>query len=265
MIWDYKIIVIMKKDTIVKMLLVFVTVLFVLWIILLLYSENRSSSVSLMKRTQPLTEELKPLTSMSILDTVTNISVEQGDTLTVTYKIVNTGVDSLFISNINPDCGCTDYKISSKSSGTSDTLSLNVLVDTKGKFGDNLIHIVLEANTPEKMYMVRLPFYVRSGQIPTDSLETKRNFRFHRMRVGETKIIYSKIKNNYHKDILVELMTSCDCIDVEPRSIYVKSGKQCEYVIKARPATKGDYSEYVILCVAGTKHRIRVDVTGTVD
>lgn len=255
----------MKKDTIIKVLLVFVTVLSVLWIILLLYSGNRSSSVSLMKSTQPLAKELKPLTSMSILDTVTNISVEQGDTLNITYKIVNTGKDSLFLYSINPDCGCTDYKISAKSAGSSDTLSLDVIVDTEGKIGDNLIHIVLEANTSEKMYMVRLPFFVRSGQISTDSLETKRNFRFHRMRVGEPKIIYSKIKNNYHKDILVEFMTSCDCIDVKPRSIYVKSGRQCEYVIKASPVTKGDYSEYVILCVAGTKHRIRVDVKGTVD
>ncbi len=202
---------------------------------------------------------------MVIVDTVTNIMVEQGDTLLVRYEVVNTGLDSLFLLTINPDCICTDYKVSTSVAAPAETLTIDVIVDTKDKIGDNLIHIVLEANTPEKMYMIKLPFFVRSHLTSIDSLETKRNFRFYKMREGEPKIIYSKIKNNYHRDILLSLATSCDCIDVTPHSLYVKSGEKCEYVIKACPAIKGDYSEYVILSVVGTNHRIKVDVSGIVE
>ncbi len=255
----------MRKDTIIKVLMVVVTVLSALWIVLLLYSESRTSSVSLIKTTRSIAEKSKPLTSMLILDTVKNISIEQGDTLNVRYEIVNTGLDSLFLFSINPDCGCTDYNINAKAAGCSDTLSLDMIVDTKGKIGENLIHVVIEANTPEKMYMIKLPFLVRSSNIQTDSLETKRDFRFSKMWVSEPKIIYSKIKNNYHKDILIALMTSCDCIDVTPRRLYIKSGERTEYVIKALPVMKGDYSEYVILSVVGTNHKVKVDVRGTVE
>lgn len=170
---------------------------------------------------------------MMISDTVTNIRITQGDTLKVGYEIINTGSDTLFLFDINPDCTCTDYQISAMSAAPADTIALNLIIDTRNKIRDNLIHVVLETNTEEKMYMIRLPFYVDAGYVPLDSLETKRDFGFSRLRVGEPKIIYSKIKNNYSKDILIEMMTSCECIDVTPRSIYLKSGSRCEYTVTA--------------------------------
>lgn len=255
----------MKKNKVIKCLLASVTVLAVLWIAILLCMVNKSSSISLMKNTQALPYEQKALTSMMISDTVTNIRITQGDTLKVGYEIINTGSDTLFLFDINPDCTCTDYQISAMSAAPADTIALNLIIDTRNKIRDNLIHVVLETNTEEKMYMIRLPFFVDSGCVPMDSLETKRNFRFSRLRVGDPKIIYSKIKNNYSKDILIEMMTSCECINVTPRSIYLKSGGRCEYTITARPDVKGDYSEYVIMSVIGTNHKIKVNVSGTVE
>ena len=257
----------MKKDKVIKCLLALVTMLAVLWTAILLCMVNKSSTISLMKNTQALLpdEQQKALTSMIISDTVTNIRIAQGDTLKVGYEIINTGSDTLFLFDINPDCTCTDYQISAMSAAPADTIALNLIIDTRNKIRDNLIHVVLETNTEEKMYMIRLPFFVDSGCVPMDSLETKRNFRFSRLRVGDPKIIYSKIKNNYSKDILIEMMTSCECIDVTPRSIYFKSGSRCEYTITAHPVIKGDYSEYVIMRVVGTNHKIKVNVSGTVE
>lgn len=256
----------MKKDKVIRYLSVLVTMLAILWIAILLFIVNRSSTISLMRNTQVLpNEQQKALTSMIISDTVTNIRINQGDTLKVRYDIINTGSDTLFLFNINPDCTCTDYQISEMAASPSDTIALYLLIDTKNKIGENLIHVVLETNTSEKMYMIRLPFFVDAGGAPMDSLDAKRDFRFSRLRVGEPKIIYSKIKNNYSKDILIEMMTSCECIDVTPRSIYLKSGGRCEYTITAHPAIKGDYSEYVIMSVVGTNHKIKVNVSGTVE
>lgn len=256
----------MQKNKVIKYFLALVTMLAILWIAILLCIVNRSSTISLMKNTQALpNEQHKALTSMTISDTVTNIRIDQGDTLKVRYDIINTGSDTLFLFDINPDCTCTDYQISAMSAGPADTIALNLIVDTRNKIMDNLIHVVLETNTSERMYMIRLPFYVDAGYVPLDSLETKRDFGFSRLRVGEPKIIYSKIKNNYSKDILIEMMTSCECIDVTPRSIYLKSGSRCEYTITAHPVIKGDYSEYVIMRVVSTNHKIKVNVSGTVE
>ena len=118
----------MKKNKVIKCLLASVTVLAVLWIAILLCMVNKSSTISLMKNTQALPYEQKALTSMIISDTVTNIRIAQGDTLKVGYEIINTGSDTLFLFDINPDCTCTDYQISSMSAAPADTITLNLIV-----------------------------------------------------------------------------------------------------------------------------------------
>jgi cytochrome c553 len=58
-----------------------------------------------------------------------------GDTLEVThvYKLVNTGDDSLTISDVSTSCGCTVTLIDKKQIASGDTARLKVTLDPKGK------------------------------------------------------------------------------------------------------------------------------------
>lgn len=206
------------------------------------------------------------LTTMIILDTVKNARVCQGDTLSVCYKIVNTGSDSLFLYRINPDCTCSDYSISSRAVSSGDTISLLLQVATDNKFDNNIIHVVLESNTKERMYMIRLPFFVESSQTGySDSLMTKRKFKFNNCGVGEKKVIESYVVNNYSKDIMIELMTSCSCIDVYPRNLIIKSKGRCNYSMTILPSWKGVFSEYVIMRVVDSGEMFKVEVQGKIN
>lgn len=166
---------------------------------------------------------------------------------------------------MNPDCICTDYSLSSKFATPGDSISLELVVDLEHKYGENLVHVVIEANTEKRMEMIRLPFYVEYAKSDdSEGITTKRLFTLKKMKVGEKKIIQSFIVNNSSKSVFIEVLTSCDCIEVEPRRMLVKSDDRFKCSIIVEPHVAGEYSEYFLLRIDGGKNLIRIDVKGNV-
>ena len=115
------------------------------------------------------------LTTMTILDTVKNARVCQGDTLSVCYKIVNTGSDSLFLYRINPDCTCSDYSISSRSVSSGDTISLLLQVATDNKFDNNYATLIyyndVKINDSDFTF---IPDVIENAELPLEEEKRKK-------------------------------------------------------------------------------------------
>ena len=251
------------SEIFIKAFLIVITILALLWIIALLKIVNRNVSFKM----EPQVCLGKTLTSMNIIDTVTNIHINQGDTLNIMYYLINTGRDSLFVNTVNPDCSCTDYVINANKSAPGDTIKLELIVDTSNKYGYNLIRVVLGTNTKEEMDMIRLPFCVESEcefQATSDSLVAKRHFKFRKLQVGKEKEVNSFITNNTSDDLYIDMMTSCDCIDVRPRRLRVKAGSRSDYKLIIKPRIEGPYSEHVLMRVIETGQILKITVEGIV-
>ncbi len=81
----------------------------------------------------------------------------QGDVLTHTFKLTNTGTDTLFINNIETECSCTDVKIDKKvllpRESTTLILNLNTGVLNKGITAKK---VIIFANIKEKKRILTL-------------------------------------------------------------------------------------------------------------
>ena len=255
----------MKRQLFAKWILVLITVISLLWVIILVSYLRTYDKVSRSEAEKVPVINTKPLTSMSVLDTASNIRICKGDTLNVMYRLVNTGKDSLYILDINPDCTCTDFRISSYSAAPEDTVELKLVIDTNNKFGKNLIHVVIQSNTEEKYDMIKLQFIVDEAKSHrADSIDTKGCFILGNMKRGVEKEIGSYVFNNYSRDVIVDLMTSCSCIRVSPYRMYIKTKEQCPYSIVVRPDAIGEFDEYLILRLSGVENLIKVEIQGIV-
>lgn len=260
----------MKKACVISLLMA-LSVLSLIWTILLAFVmlDNKGTpSVSLMHlRNTTVSSIAKPSTSMVIKELpYGKRKLYQDDTLVVEYLLLNVGEDTLFIQNINPDCLCTDFSISSDTAAPSDSICLKLVIDLSNKFGRNLVHVVIESNTEKRMDIIKLPFYV---EYPSDDTSgeilTKKRFSFKQMKINEEKTIQSFVVNSTSKILYLSVMTPCDCIDVNPRSMMVKPNARCEYSIIIKPRMKGEYSEYFMFRIDGAEDLIRIDVNGYVN
>lgn len=260
----------MKKRQVILLLMV-LSVLSLIWTIFLIFvmfGNKGTPSVSLMHlRDTTVSRITKPSTSMMIKElSYGERKLYQGDTLVAEYLLVNVGDDTLFIHNISPDCLCTDYSISSDTAAPSDSIRLKLVVDLNNKFGRNIIHVVIESNTEKRMDIIKLPFYVEySSAGDSGKILTKKSFSFRQMGIEEEKVIQSFVVNSTSESIYLNVLTSCDCIDVSPRSMIVKPNARSYYSIIIRPRMKGEYSEYFMFKIDGTKDLIRIDVKGYVN
>lgn len=251
-------------------LLMLISLSSVIWTLMLVITKlngKSTTSVSLMHfRENKELYATMPVTSMMIRDLNPNEQdLSQDDTLNAEYSLINTGEDTLFILNVNPDCICTDYSLSSEFASPGDSISLELMVDLENKYGENLVHVVIEANTEKRMEMIRLPFYVEYAKSDdSNEITTRRLFTLKKMKVGEKKKIQSFIVNNSSKSSFIEVLTSCDCLEVEPRRMLVKSDDRVEYSIIVEPHVAGEYSEYFLLRIDGGEDLIRIDVKGNI-
>lgn len=260
----------MKKKFVI-LLLMALSVLSIIWAIFLTFvmlGNKGASSVSLMHlRDTTVSRIVKPSTSMMIKElSYGERRLYQGDTLVVEYLLVNVGDDTLFIHNVSPDCLCTDYSISSDTAAPSDSIRLKLVVDLNDKIGRNIIRVVIESNTEKRMDIIKLPFYVEyrsAGDF--GKILTKKSFSFRQMGIREEKIIQSFVVNSTSESICLDVLTSCDCIDVNPRRMIVKPNARSYYSIIIRPRMKGEYSEYFMFRVDGAEDLIRIDVKGYVN
>ncbi len=73
---------------------------------------------------------------------------KQGEEITGTILLLNSGDAPLQIKTITPSCGCTVAKMSSKSIAPHKSAALQLSLDTRGKKGDVYKNIVITSNDP---------------------------------------------------------------------------------------------------------------------
>jgi len=102
------------------------------------------------------------LTSMSFDRKYVNFgSVPQDTILKARYNFYNTGKEILYIKYINPDCTCTSYVLSKDSIVPRDSAFIELLFDTKHKFGKNKIYTIVCTNTNARLYKLTFNAFVK--------------------------------------------------------------------------------------------------------
>lgn len=112
---------------------------------------------------------LANLCSQNNMQSRTNISIKNkfrdlgkvtsGTVITERYYIVNHGEKKVKILYVNPECTCTDFKVSSYSIMPRDSVFIDVTLDTTGKLGSQTIYTIIKTNT-NNMYKLTIKVLV---------------------------------------------------------------------------------------------------------
>lgn len=74
--------------------------------------------------------------------------------LTARFDFKNSGDHNLVISELRPDCTCTEHFLSKDTIFPNDRAYIILKVATKNKYGDTNVYAVLKANTTSNLYML---------------------------------------------------------------------------------------------------------------
>ncbi len=115
----------------------------------LIISRTHRSPVSVVK------EDAGPVTDAQFIEKrIVLDSVPLDTVVSMKYRIINTGDDTLRVLNVNPDCTCTDYRISAAAVPPQDTTDVVLVFNTHNRLGENKINAIVKLNTPEKVYKI---------------------------------------------------------------------------------------------------------------
>lgn len=98
------------------------------------------------------------LTETDFGDVKDTLPSVKGDTLiTRKYTIRNTGIDTLRILFVSPDCNCTGYTLSVPYAVPGDSMELGLEVDmSKKHIGRYMLNTVVGINTEKRLYRIRM-------------------------------------------------------------------------------------------------------------
>jgi hypothetical protein len=84
--------------------------------------------------------------------------IRKGDSINVSVTIRNTGEDTLRITDIGVDCGCTNASLSNKNISPSDSAFLNVTYNNSKSHDSGYFRkaIVIRNNSPEMFKILRI-------------------------------------------------------------------------------------------------------------
>ena len=82
--------------------------------------------------------------------------VKQGTVVKHTFHLKNCGEAPLIFLDVQKSCNCTSAEISQNILQPNEEGSIEIEIDTKGKIGTTTISIVLETNTTDKEYALRI-------------------------------------------------------------------------------------------------------------
>lgn len=86
--------------------------------------------------------------------------VSQDSLLKADITVKNTGDADLYIFSLTSDCTCTKSDVSSRFARPGEELTIHIEIDTKNKYGRNIARTTFEANTKEKIYIIKLQYQV---------------------------------------------------------------------------------------------------------
>lgn len=94
---------------------------------------------------------------LNFIQKVNDFGTVPNDTILVSrYYFTNTSTDTLKILRVKPDCTCTEYFLSKKDILPKDTAYIELVFNTKDRYGDEKVYAIVEANTVAKMYKLTL-------------------------------------------------------------------------------------------------------------
>src|SRR5579863_3634709 len=88
-------------------------------------------------------------------------SVPVDTVLTGKYDFLNPAKDTLIITSVNPDCTCTGYTLSREKIPPGDSGYILMKVSTKNKSGAMVLYSTVSANTPTRLYSLKMTAHVR--------------------------------------------------------------------------------------------------------
>ena len=96
--------------------------------------------------------------------------VKAGEIVKKNIRIKNTGDADLLITNYKGSCNCTKVELP-KVIKPGKEGKINIEIDTTGKQGMNTITILIETNTTQKDYIVRIDMNIVSEKIPSNRIK----------------------------------------------------------------------------------------------
>lgn len=82
------------------------------------------------------------------------ISVDS--TMTAKFIFTNVGSKNLIIEYVNPDCTCSNYKLSSNTISPGDTGFVQLEVESNGFSGQKKVYAIMATNTEDRFYKILL-------------------------------------------------------------------------------------------------------------
>lgn len=93
-----------------------------------------------------------PITNAEIIDRVQFLDSIPVDTVvSIIYRIVNTGQDSLRVLKVSPDCSCTDFSVNKPVIDTGDTTYITLKYNSQQRLGENKINAIIKLNIPKRI------------------------------------------------------------------------------------------------------------------
>lgn len=85
--------------------------------------------------------------------------IVEGQMANVVIRFKNTGDQTLVIYDDKPTCNCTSVKYD-KVTESGESGEIRLSINTKGKYGKEIVVVKLLANTPEEYYIIRVDLNV---------------------------------------------------------------------------------------------------------
>jgi hypothetical protein len=146
----------MKKEQVIYAIIIVVSIIS---IVVPLIKELHRESLPLEISTNEM-----PLAKLAFSRKIVDLGEVPEDTILVAkYMLYNTSENLLEIEYVNPDCSCTDYKLSKHSIHPKDSALLTLFLNTANKIGSYELNTILKANTIEKMYMVQMKAKIKEN------------------------------------------------------------------------------------------------------
>lgn len=143
----------MKKEKILIWIIIFISIVFIINGIYKIHHKHLNIKINeFVAKNENL-----PTTSIKFSNLKVNFGKVPSDTiLKAKFKIYNEGDNLLKIYNINPECTCTDYKLSKSDIAIGDSALITLILNTKDKFGETQILTTIKTNTNEKMHLLTI-------------------------------------------------------------------------------------------------------------
>ena len=117
--------------------------------ILSLKNSHQSTKATYKQESEEIKEK-DPLTDVIISSPTLKVGeVKKGTIIKHDFSILNVGDKPLIIYDIIPDCTCTECNLSKKLILPDDKAIISAVIDTKGKYGNSLVNIIVRDNSKE--------------------------------------------------------------------------------------------------------------------